>query len=50
MDALHLACAKIAGVDHFITTDFGILKKRLADIQALNPLDFVQQIKGSEQS
>jgi hypothetical protein len=42
MDALHLACAKVAGVDGFITTDLGILKKRLADIQVLNPLDFVQ--------
>ena len=46
MDALHLACAKVAGVDCFITTDFGILKKRLGDIQVLNPLDFVQKIKG----
>jgi hypothetical protein len=45
MDALHLACAKVAGVDSFITTDHGILNKRLADIQVLNPLDFVQKIK-----
>jgi len=45
MDALHLACAKTAGVDVFITTDIGILKKRLTDIQVLNPLNFVQLIK-----
>ena len=45
MDALHLACAKVAGVDAFITTDHGILKKHLTDIQVLNPLDFVQVIK-----
>jgi len=45
MDALHLACAKVANVDGFITTDRGILKKRLTDIQVLNPLDFVQEIK-----
>jgi len=45
MDALHLACAKMAGVDSFITTDLSILKKRLSDIQVLNPLDFVQRIR-----
>ena len=44
MDALHLACAKVAGVDSFITTDLGILKKRFTDIQVLNPLDFVQTL------
>lgn len=46
MDALHLACAKSVSVDYFITTDFGILKKRLVEIKTLNPLDFVQIIKG----
>jgi hypothetical protein len=45
MDALHLACAKVACIDAFITTDRDILKKRLTDIQVLNPLDFVQKIK-----
>lgn len=45
MDALHLACAKVAGVDGFITTDFGILKKRLTDISVMNPLDFVQNVR-----
>jgi len=49
MDALHLACAKVAKVDSFITTDHGILKKCLVDIRALNPLDFVQRIKETEQ-
>ncbi len=49
MDALHLACAKVAAVDGFITTDIGILKKKLTDIQALNPLDFVQNMKGGKQ-
>jgi len=46
MDALHLACAKVADVDCFITTDYGILKKRLGDIQALNPIDFVRKMNG----
>ena len=45
MDALHLACAKIAGVDAFITTDHGILNKRLVDIRVLNSLDFIQEMK-----
>ena len=48
MDALHLACAKVAEVDSFITTDRGILKKHLTDIQVLNPLDFVQKMKETE--
>jgi len=48
MDALHLACAKTAGVDSFITTDLGIIKKQLTDIRVLNPLDFVRQIKGDK--
>ena len=49
MDALHLACAKIACIDYFVTTDFGILKKRLTDIQVMNPLDFVQKINEAKQ-
>jgi hypothetical protein len=50
MDALHLACAKVAEVDSFITTDSGILKKQLTDIRVLNPLDFVQKLKGGVSS
>ena len=48
MDALHLACARFAEVDSFITTDRGILKKRLTDIRVLNSLDFVQRMKETD--
>ncbi|HBT75354.1 MAG TPA: hypothetical protein DEB39_00170 [Planctomycetaceae bacterium] len=37
MDALHLGCAKVASVDCFLTTDLGILKKRLDEIYCKRP-------------
>ena len=40
MDALHIACAIAASADHFITTDTGILKKKIKGIRAINPLEF----------
>jgi predicted nucleic acid-binding protein len=41
LDALHLACAKDAGVDFFITTDDPLLKYKTSDINIINPVDFV---------
>jgi predicted nucleic acid-binding protein len=40
MDALHIACAIAASVDYFITTDKGILKKKVMETKTMNPLDF----------
>jgi predicted nucleic acid-binding protein len=40
MDALHVACAIAASADYFITTDTGILKKKIKKIQTINPLEF----------
>ena len=41
-DALHLACAMEARCDYFITTDDGILNKRVDEIAIVDPLDFVK--------
>ena len=41
-DALHVACAVVAGADYFITTDRRILKKVTTQIQIVNPVQFIQ--------
>ena len=41
-DALHVACAVVAGADYFITTDHRILKKTIKQIQIVNPVQFIQ--------
>ena len=45
MDALHLASAKAAGCDWFLTTDRGILKHvtSLGGMKVANPIDFVME-------
>ncbi len=45
-DALHIACAITAGVECFLTTDKGILKKAaiIRDIQIKNPIDFIREV------
>lgn len=42
-DSIHLACAIATGCDRFLTTDDGVLKRRLLvnEIAILNPLDYV---------
>jgi predicted nucleic acid-binding protein len=46
MDSLHLACAECAGTNFFVTTDLGILKKRIDKVPTLNPIDFVRLFNG----
>ncbi len=41
MDALHVACAVVASVDYFITTDTGILKKQIQEVRVISPLEFL---------
>jgi predicted nucleic acid-binding protein len=41
LDALHLACAKYAEADFFITTDDILLKYKTSEIHIVNPVDFV---------
>ena len=44
LDSLHVACAVYAKCDVFITTDKGILKKKIDDIKVLNPIDFMREV------
>ena len=41
-DAIHLACAIIAGCDYFITTDNRILNYKTDRIKIANPIEFVR--------
>jgi len=42
-DASHVACAIYANADYFITTDKGILKRNVKEINIVNPITFVQE-------
>jgi predicted nucleic acid-binding protein len=42
-DASHIACAVESGCDYFLTTDKKILNKSIADIELINPIDFVRR-------
>lgn len=40
-DALHIACAKAAGCEYFITTDKRLLRAQLPGMAVVNPIQFV---------
>jgi hypothetical protein len=42
-DASHIACAIYAEADFFITTDKGILNKKIPGIHVVNPMDFIRR-------
>lgn len=42
-DAIHIACAKEAGCDYFLTTDIGILKKDINIVKVVNPINFIME-------
>lgn len=44
LDALHIACAVYSSCDVFLTTDKGILKKKIDDIKIMNPIDFMREV------
>lgn len=44
-DALHVACALRADCHYFLTTDKGILKKKVGGIALANPLDFIREVE-----
>jgi predicted nucleic acid-binding protein len=48
MDALHVACAIIAGVEFFLTVDKTLMRKMRAtsDIFVLDPIDFIKHLEG----
>ena len=47
MDALHLACAKSANIDYFITTDRLLInasKRANLKIKVINPIEFIMEV------
>jgi len=44
-DALHIACAIESRCEYFITTDTGLINKKLDEIQLINPIDFVRKME-----
>ena len=47
-DALHVACAILAGSDYFITTDDRLLKFRTEDIQVVTPGEFIRRLEADD--
>ena len=45
-DSLHVACAVALYCDYFITTDRKLLITPIAEIQVVNPVDFIDTCKG----
>ena len=45
MDAQHIACAIAAKCHYFLTTDKGILKKKVEGIILMNPVDYVHMVE-----
>ena len=45
LDALHVACAVLAGSDYFITTDDRLLKYQTKDIQIVTPGEFIRKLE-----
>ena len=48
MDALHVACAILAGCDFFITTDDRLLKYMPQEIQIVTPGEFIRRLEAME--
>ena len=48
-DALHVACAILAGSDYFITTDDRLLKFQTEDIQIVTPGEFIRRLEASDE-
>ena len=45
-DAIHVACAVIAGADYFLTTDTRLLKYKTDEIKLMNPAEFIIELEG----
>lgn len=44
-DALHVACAILAGCDYFITTDDRLLKLQIEEIQVVTPGELIRRLE-----
>lgn len=49
IDALHLACAEVAGSQYFLTCDDRVIRRYQGGVQALNPVDFILTTAGGVQ-
>jgi len=49
-DALHIACAVESKCEYFITTDTGLTKKRVEEIQIINPIDFIRKMEENNEN
>lgn len=47
-DALHVACAILAGSDYFITTDDRLLKFQTEEIQDVTPGEFIRRLEAKD--
>ena len=48
MDASHIACAIHLGANCFLTTDKKVLNKQIAEIEIMNPIDFIRRYSDAE--
>ena len=42
IDALHLAAARVARVDYFVTCDYTLLKRYRGELSVVTPLEFIK--------
>ncbi|MCI8494244.1 MAG: type II toxin-antitoxin system VapC family toxin [Lachnospiraceae bacterium] len=47
-DALHVACAILAGCDYFITTDDRLLKFYTSEVNIVTPGEFIRRLEADE--
>ena len=49
-DALHIACAIESQCEYFITTDTGLINKKIDTVQIINPIDFVRKMEENNEN
>ena len=49
-DSLHIASAIESQCDYFITTDMGLLNKRINEIKIINPIDFIRVMEDKNEN
>jgi len=49
-DALHIACAVESKCEYFITTDTGLVNKKINEIQIINPIDFIRKMEENNEN
>ena len=49
-DALHIACAIESQCEYFITTDTGLINKKIDTVQIINPIDFIRKMEENNEN